>query len=138
MKKAVWVIVILAVVGYLVYGYVNGPAKAAYAAYQEYATPKVKDDIVIANLTLNNDFRVEGVEYTLESSGSDGSGGIKLVIFQKVGIVFSVSPAMVQHRMRHYVTMKREGSNWTVEKLEIELLDNRGQHLPATEIRTVL
>jgi hypothetical protein len=137
MKKAVLVLMVLAVGAYLVYAFMNSPAKAAYMAYQAFATPRVKDDIVTANLTLNNNFRVEGTEYTLESHESDG-GGIKLVVFQKVGIILSNSPAMVQHRMRHYVTMRREGSDWTVAELEIELLDNRGKRLPGTDIRKVL
>jgi hypothetical protein len=137
MKKTVLVLIVLSVVGYLGYGYMNAPAKAAYIAYQEFATPRAKDDIVTENLTLDNNFRVEGVEYTLESHESDGDG-IKLVVFQKIGIIPGNNPAIVLHRMRHYVTMRREGSDWTVAELEIELLDNRGQHLPGTVIRKVI
>ena len=137
MKNLVLVLSVL-VVGYLGYGFMTASSKEAYLAYQEFATPRVKDDLVYENLAMNSNFRVDGVSYTLESKESDGDGGIRFVIFQKAGIIYTTQPALIQFRMRHYVTMRPEGDGWRVESLEIELLDNKGQHLPGTEIREVL
>ena len=137
MKNFIVVLVVLAL-GYLGYGFMNASSKEAYLAYQAFATPRVKDDLVYENLAMNSNFRVEGVSYTLESKEKDGDGEIRFVIYQKAGIVYTANPGLIQFRMRHYVTMRPEEDGWGVESLEIELLDNRGQYLPGTEIREVL
>ena len=137
MKNLVVVLAILAV-GYLGYGFMTASSKEAYQAYQDYASARVKEDLIYTNLAMTGDFRVEGVSYDLESKESAGNGGKKFVVFQKVGIIYTRTPALIQHRMRHYVTMSPDGDVWTVESLEIELLDNKGQHLPGTDIWKVI
>ena len=137
MKNFIVVLVVLAL-GYLGYGFMNASSKEAYLAYQDFATARVKEDLEYTNLAMVSDFRVEGVSYDLESKESADNGAKKFVVFQKVGIIYTRNPALIQHRMRHYVTMRPEGDAWTVESLEIELLDNKGQHLPGTDIWKVM
>jgi hypothetical protein len=129
MKKLVFLVVVLGVIGYLAYQRM-GPGSEAYRTYQEHATAQVMGGNMAASMVSQRfggpTTQIERVDYELESQQDLGEGEVQLVVLQHVQRTFREIAGPQRPTVqttRHHVAMRRQGEGWSVVDVEKEPLN---------------